>query len=256
MTRPITIRWILVCAFALMGDVSTVMGQEPCDGNRWLGLAGAPNARDAGGYITQSGARMKRGVLIRSDRLYSVTDEDCTQLKDLGLRTVIDLRLESDAVSVPDSPCVLEFARFHNNQIGIVGSTWPEVYLNIVNLYGSSIAQAFQTIADPENLPLLYHCAAGKDRAGTLTALIHTLLGVTREDIMADYLLSAQLGYDVDESWLQTVLDLVEAEGGIEMFLMNRGVDLETQQAVRRNLLEPATAVCDWMMLDANFHDD
>ncbi len=236
---------VVVCFFG-----PAVSAQET-EWDRWLGLDGASNARDAGGYQTESGAWMKRGVLYRSNRLYSATARDCETLKALGLRTDIDLRTKSDADTIPDAPCVMEFARFLNFPIGIEGATWEAIYFNIVNTYSASIAQSFQTIADPENLPLLYHCTAGKDRAGTLTALIHLLLGVSEDDLMADYMLSLQVGYQVNETWLQVVLDLVKEEGGIETFLLNRGVGLETQQAVRDNLLETAVSVREWMILDS-----
>jgi hypothetical protein len=70
-----------------------------------------------------------------------------------------------------------------------------------------------------------------------MVALVHLLLGVKRDDIMADYLLSIKAGKDVKAEWLQASLDKVWTEGGIEVFLSNRGIGREIQQAVRANLL-------------------
>ena len=70
-----------------------------------------------------------------------------------------------------------------------------------------------------------------------MSALVQLLLGVNRDDIMADYLLSRKAGKEVKAEWMQAALEQVEDEGGIEAFLSNRGIGRETQQAVRANHL-------------------
>ena len=46
---------------------------------------------------------------------------------------------------------------------------------------------------DPANLPALIHCTAGKDRTGLIAALVQLLAGVSREVVVADYLLTNRL---------------------------------------------------------------
>jgi protein-tyrosine phosphatase len=49
---------------------------------------------------------------------------------------------------------------------------------------------ALRVLCTPGRLPLLYHCSGGKDRAGWMTAVVLTALGVSREIVVRDYLLS------------------------------------------------------------------
>lgn len=68
--------------------------------------------------------------------------------------------------------------------------------------------------------------------------MVHLLLGVHPDDVMADYLLSNKAGRDVKAEWLQAALEQLDAKGGIEVFLSNRGIGPDIQQAVRANLLQ------------------
>ena len=60
-----------------------------------------------------------------------------------------------------------------------------------------------KALARDDHVPALFHCSAGKDRAGGMSALVQLLLGVNRDDIMADYLLSRKAGKEVKAEWLQ-----------------------------------------------------
>ncbi|MEW6237770.1 MAG: tyrosine-protein phosphatase [Candidatus Omnitrophota bacterium] len=215
--------------------------------SRWIELAGPQNMRDVGGLTTKDGLRIRPGILFRCSRLAEATEDDCVRLHSLGLRTVLDLRSEGEIWANPDAPCILEKVEYKPLPI-VIGSfaTLEEIYLDIVNTYAPSIAGVFKDIANPQNLPILYHCTLGKDRTGITTALLYLLLGVDQEKIMSDYLLSLEAGYWVDPAWLQAVLDQVEREGGIEIFLSNRSVNAEIQAAVKENLLEPSSAVEEW----------
>jgi len=130
-------------------------------------------------------------------------------------------------------------------------------------------AEAFGKIlshfADPKNYPIVYHCTAGKDRTGIITALILSLLGVPEDTIVADYSLS-NLGFEhyfgefVDErrhaamgvkdeefqgffivrpDWIKNVLDhLREQHGSVERYLIEKAkMDPLTIDRIRTNLL-------------------
>ncbi len=213
---------------------------------RWLGLEGALNARDAGGYRTQDGSRLRWGVLYRSNQLGTLTETGQDRFRALGIKTVVDFRMVSQVAAQPDVECVSQTATYHHFPIGIDGVTGEEIYSNIVTRYAEELAQAFRLLAKSENLPFLCHCVVGKDRTGVFIALVHRLLGVSSEDILADYLLSNEIYYWVYAEWLQVVLTMVDEEGGIETFLTNRGVDIETQMAIRSNLLEPVSGIDRW----------
>ena len=212
----------------------------------WIELDGAYNMRDIGGYGTTDGKRVSYGVLYRSDRFQMATERDCRILRELGIRSLIDLRSPEEVYVAPDAECLRSFLRFSHYPIYITGSTYQEAYYNIVTTYSSSLVNALKTIADPENLPLVYHCTQGKDRTGVLTALILELLGAGRETILFDYLRSNQAGYYVDESWLQMVFDRIDEEGGIEAFLLHRDVGVDIQSAIRANLLQIPSSALDW----------
>lgn len=67
-----------------------------------------------------------------------------------------------------------------------------EHYAGYVLQAGANVGRALQVLADPEAGPTLVHCAAGKDRTGVVVALALSLVGVTREAVVADYVLSAE----------------------------------------------------------------
>jgi protein-tyrosine phosphatase len=51
-------------------------------------------------------------------------------------------------------------------------------------------AAVLRVIAEADGAPVLFHCTAGKDRTGWTAALLLTALGVPREAVLADYLLT------------------------------------------------------------------
>lgn len=229
-----------------VGMVLTLPGfVEAQKSPQWVWIEGVSNARDAGGYAACGGAKVRWGVLYRSNQLSYMTELGQEQFLALGIKTVVDFRMVVQVESVPEADIVLNSTSYHHFPIDIVGVTSEEIYWNIVNTFAPSLTQAFLLLADPNNLPFLCHCVVGKDRTGVFIALVHRLLGVSDEDVMADYLLSLAYGY-VDPAWLDTVLTQVDLEGGIEIFLENRGVSREVQQAIRANLLEPASAISEW----------
>ena len=53
-------------------------------------------------------------------------------------------------------------------------------------------AQAMRVLLEPHERGVLWHCTAGKDRAGTMTAIVEEILGVPRDQIMENYLKTAE----------------------------------------------------------------
>lgn len=181
--------------------------------DRLIALEGVDNLRDYGGYDTVAGRRVRTGRLYRSAHHANATDADLDALHALGVAVVVDLRRRSERE---------QFAsRFHADWAGRViahdvegqdaGAEPPHVaFLRETDLSPDAVhafmahhyaespedprhqelfRQYFAAIADGEG-PVLIHCAAGKDRTGLLAALTHHVLGVSDEDIIADYLLT------------------------------------------------------------------
>jgi len=167
-------------------------------------LAGASNLRDLGGWRTANGRRVRRGVVFRSASLATLTDADVDTIATLGLRTVCDLRGEREAAMAPSRlpPGVERVLLPIEPQVGgsirdllkreiatgedVVG-LMERAYLAYGTSHLFQYRALFDTLAQPERRPLLFHCTAGKDRTGFAAALILLALGATREAILADY---------------------------------------------------------------------
>ena len=92
---------------------------------------------------------------------------------------------------------------------------------------------AFEKLSQADG-PVLFHCAAGLDRTGVVSALLLRLLGVSREDVLADYRLSEQIGRPPNAAAMNRLLDQIEEEGGIEQYLLKMGVSAECQMHLHR----------------------
>lgn len=205
-------------------------------------LAGTRNTRDLGG-LPAAGGYVRNGKVYRSGALCFATEVDVQTLRSLGLTTVLELRTDEeihrdgpDRIDLVQSvPISLRLPMTNSRGRG------AEAYRVLLEENGRAIRGFFELLGDPKSLPLLFHCSAGKDRTGILTALLLEVLGTPRECIMDDYLQSVRNSPNlvVEADWLQVVFARVDAAGGIGPFLDRMGVSEATRQAVRRNLVEP-----------------
>ena len=170
------------------------------------------NFRDFGGYETQNGASLKKGLLYRSGDLSKATDSDLECITSLGIKTVCDLRSEGERRHEPDRIPALEPFTFFNvpmrpivdyhgrslkrllslmfgseRRMDYVAESY-RAYREYATRYLPQLKALFQHISDPANLPVLIHCSAGKDRTGVVASLIQLVLGVPMETAMDDYL--------------------------------------------------------------------
>lgn len=178
---------------------------------RLVPLEGSFNFRDLGGYTGQDGRSTRWGRLFRSDALHELTGDDVARLRALGLRTVIDLRTERELHTSGRGPLEPEPVAFHHLAVvqegvrGTVtadaesvaapapaGDDLAERYLWYLEVGRASLVGALTLLGADEHYPLVFHCAAGKDRTGVLAALVLELAGVDREVIVADYVITAE----------------------------------------------------------------
>ncbi len=166
-------------------------------------LDGSFNFRDLGGYPTSDGRMTRWGTLFRSDTLHELTPGDVDRLRSLGLTTIIDLRTSRELEHTGRGPLGPEPIGYHHLSViqdgedgesvaapASPGDDLSERYLWYLDVGRRSLVTALALVADAANLPLVFHCAAGKDRTGVLAALILGLLGVDADVIVDDYLIT------------------------------------------------------------------
>lgn len=257
-----------------------------------IDIPSVPNLRDIGGYPVSSGGRVRTGQLYRSTELNHLAGDDVGRFAALGIRTVIDLRTAAERTAEPDAsvegaeevvcdvladsagaapadllPLLADPAGARERLgDGKAVDLFEGAYREIVSLPSALAAyrEMFTRVADEGSRPLLFHCTTGKDRTGWGAAAILLLLGVSEEDVLADYLhtnrdllpalkpvfeqfraaggdphlLEPVLGVDAD--YLRVALDEMASRfGSIEgYFADGLGIGAEAQVELRRRLVE------------------
>jgi protein tyrosine/serine phosphatase len=173
----------------------------------FLATEGIHNFRDYGGYPTRGGGRVVNGLLYRSGQHVEATDADLRTFADLGIRTVIDLRGNAERQRHPcRRPDLWEGeVVFYDGETSSRPPHVPEkaseltadsarermlgVYTRMPNNQAMQVifGQFLRALADRDGASLV-HCFAGKDRTGIAAALLHHILGVSRADILTEFL--------------------------------------------------------------------
>lgn len=263
-----------------MSTVHVVSGVDVAalvnDDRRVVPLFAVHNFRDLGGYPTSDGRTTRWRTLFRADGLYRLTPDDARTVVGLGVRTVVDLRTDNEVRARGTFPVDDHDVAYHH--LPIIDATWGEtstpetddVVEFLVWAYRQMLAEAAPRFVDAirllsggESLPAVFHCAAGKDRTGILSALVLGALGVDDRIIAADYGLTEQAMQRLVE-WARvhqpelaevyakmparfaaadpramTVIlgDLVSAHGSVRNYVHEIGVDDSTIAALERGLL-------------------
>ena len=156
---------------------------------RTLDIDGVRNARDLGNKVTADGTkRVKQGLVYRSANLDSVTTKGKAQAIDqYGIKTDLDLR-EPGPTSSPLGAGV----NYVNNGVGTAGSPYYTGPSGVqVAEYQAAMLANLNVFTDLNNLPLVFHCAVGRDRTGTLAVTLYLLLGINLEQIKQDFIVYA-----------------------------------------------------------------
>ena len=188
------------------------VGSDP---RRLISLDAVHNFRDMGGYPAADGRTTRWRRLFRADGLHRLIGEDLDLVRELGLRTVIDLRSHAELAERGTFPHDLHPVDFHH--VPVIDSTWQHLdrsddddpvdflewaYHDMLREGPQRFAQAVEQLSQPEALPAVFHCAAGKDRTGVLAMLVLGSIGVPREYIVADYALTVD-GIERMRAWAQ-----------------------------------------------------
>jgi protein-tyrosine phosphatase len=174
---------------------------------RLVPLEGGRNFRDLGGYRTGDGRRVRWRVLFRSGVLSYLTAEDWRHLSGLGVRTVCDLRAPHERAREPVQPRPADVQwdewdydsrdvslRSHLTAHAMLTpetarSSITALYRELPARFAAQFAGIFQRLV-AGSTPLIINCSAGKDRTGVASALVLSSLGVVRDDVLADYVLT------------------------------------------------------------------
>ena len=218
-----------------------------------------PNLRDVAGLVTADGRRVRPGILLRSalPQADDVVPDDLAWPPSvvIDLRSPFELRnghplahLEARLVNLP----LLDALRPGQSAESLVA-----LYAVVLEDAAHMLVDLVHEVADADGA-VLVHCAAGKDRTGVGVALVLRLLGVTHEDVMADYVLSdehrgavdARLRRDVIEPTVPVSFYLVAPEalesvlevwdehpGGVEGWFLDAGGDADAVERLRDRML-------------------
>jgi protein-tyrosine phosphatase len=266
-------------------SVAPVGGSAVVAAERLVSLQRGRNFRDLGGYQTAGGGRVRWGLVFRSASLHRLTAADLITLDRLGLRVVYDLRGDEERERAPS--VLPDGVRCELLPIGGTAAKTKEltdlvlagrlaevppdflvrIYDAMVDVAAGTFGRLLTRLAEPDGLPALFHCHAGKDRTGIVAALLLSLLGVDERTVLDDYQLSgihytehqlaavqarlADTGVDVERyravfgtprHAMATVLaGLRERHGSLEAYLQDEaGVDHEVFAALRAALVQPA----------------
>ncbi len=247
------------------------------DPRRLVRLDAVHNFRDMGGYPTIDGRTTRWRRLFRADGLYRLTGADLEVVRELGLRTVIDLRSFAELDERGTFPHDAHPVQFHH--VPVIDTTWDvaraeaavdaaefleHAYLDMLEEGEERLADAFVKLAEPGALPAVFHCAAGKDRTGMLAMMVLGCLDVLDEYIVADYALTAEgmermrvwalrefpdlfdridaapavFSAAVPEAMLRMIGHVRLRHGSIREFAMNVGVPADAIERLRTELLD------------------
>jgi len=222
---------------------------------RVLRLEGSSNFRDLGGYTTADGRSLQWRRLFRSDHLAGLSAADLQALAELGIGHSVDFRgvheITAQGYAWPQftrhafmvEPTVVQrtqelLAAGHRMTAADTVGLMQDTYRSFVKLNADRFARLFQLLLQSE-APLVFHCTAGKDRTGWAAALILHALGVSREQVMEDYLLTnlhyqrppatvagrlpeevLEVLWRVQEPFLDAAMELVDRDhGGMDRYL-------------------------------------
>lgn len=151
---------------------------------RWINIDGASNVRDMGGWTTASGQKVKYGMLYRGQNIDNITDTGIATIKQLGLKTELDLRYEKQKYQKQGTGMNYVFLE--------TSAQYDMIFQErLSNEVKTNYRRIFELLSDESNYPFYTHCSAGADRTGVFAFLTNGVLGVSYEDLTHDFELTS-----------------------------------------------------------------
>lgn len=204
---------------------------------RYVDLQGTHNFRDIGGYATIDGRSVVYGKLFRSDDLHELTNEDVAYLQSMGLKTIIDYRNEHERLKREDvrisnvktfyldpkaDTAALASSSFAKDEKQVMKTLTAAQARHMMmeqnrqfvlsDTSKQAYRKMFDIILEERNIAIVQHCRGGKDRTGFGVALILSALGVSREDILQDYMLTNYYKHEKNERSLKKLMEETQNE--------------------------------------------
>jgi protein-tyrosine phosphatase len=250
--------------------------------NRRIDFDNTVNFRDLGGLKTKDGKTVNWGKIFRSDNLSELKSSEFQRFNQLKISTVFDLRTNHEIEGKEDrlpanvkyihTPTVAdnegEIAKLRKKVIsGAISESeaarqTTQFYQDAVTVHAGALKEIIQQITRSDE-PVLYHCSAGKDRTGIVSALLLSILNVDRETIVDEYMMSnyyrsaktekmlgkakfakiikprmdlkaIEVFMTVDENFINATFDVIDKTyGGMEPFIKNQlGIDAEMRKRI------------------------
>ena len=171
-----------------------------------IDIAGVYNFRDLGGGVTADGRSVHAGVIFRSASLDEMTPEGLATLESLGVRTVVDIRSESEVeidgrfpferssvrwvhVPSPMGPPRPGSKEHDSGRTEMAAHEDPMslVFTRVVTEGAPFVGRVIREIADPDNKAVVFHCTSGKDRTGLIAAVLQLIIGRDLDSVVADF---------------------------------------------------------------------
>ncbi|WP_208592213.1 tyrosine-protein phosphatase [Gracilibacillus suaedae] len=175
-------------------------------------IDGSINFRDLGGYQTESGHQVTYGKIYRSGDLSKLTAKGVKQLQQLNIKQICDFRSENERIEYPD-PIIPSVRNVHmpvmpEQEVLLDPRKSMDYFVEqleegnpeniLITMNRRMVEQTdvwknlLQALLDDSTVPLVFHCAAGKDRTGVGSAVILRTLGVSEELVLEDYMKTNQ----------------------------------------------------------------
>jgi protein-tyrosine phosphatase len=225
-------------------------------GDRQLKWDGCRNVRDLGGLSTGNGRKTRWGAIVRSDTPSRLTAAGWSALYAYGIRTIITLRtdgmLEDELDFSPRYPdietvqaAIEDITDQEFLQQWAATDLWgtPLYYQDALRCWPQRHAAVISAVARAQPGGVLFHCIRGHDRTGIIALLLLATVGVTPDDIIADYELSPdperdELLKSKHTSSREVILDIL-AGLDVESYLLAGGLSKADLEMVRDRFLEP-----------------
>lgn len=238
---------------------------------RNINIPGIQNFRDLGGYkSTDTGKPIRWGMIYRSAQIDSIPPCSRHELRNMGVRTIIDLRSENELHNSPqmdnrefniihipiltgNMEKILRDIRKGNIKTDTIYRLVERMNRELVTNYQKEFKEIFSVLLDRKNYPAVIHCTSGKGRTGVVSALILAALGVNDDVIMKDYRLSNDYFnipkasryayklpsdsqeaittiYSAKEDFLNAAKEQIEAEYGSVQGYLKKGIGLSAEE--------------------------